>query len=80
MVVAGTIQTRQDSLDYMTWTFFFRRLLQNLSYYGMKEVEDQGLNTFLFGVVGKALDSFSCGGKDCQLLLPGPPFSTSGTA
>ena len=55
-VVAGTIQTRQDALDYMTWTFFFRRLLQNPSYYGMEEVEDQGLNTFLSGVVGKALD------------------------
>ena len=55
-VVAGTIQTRQDALDYMTWTFFFRRLLQNPSYYGMEEVEDQDLNTFLSGVVGRALD------------------------
>ena len=55
-IVSGTIQTRQDALDYMTWTFFFRRLLQNPSYYGMEDVEDEGLNTFLSGVVGKALD------------------------
>ena len=55
-IVAGTIQTRQDALDYMTWTFFFRRLLQNPSYCGMDDVEDGGLNSFLSGVVGKALD------------------------
>ena len=55
-IVAGTIQTRQDALDYMTWTFFFRRLLLNPSYYGMESVEDGGLNTFLSGIVGKALD------------------------
>ena len=55
-VVAGTITTRQDALDYMTWTFFFRRLLLNPSYYGMEDVAEEGLNTFLSGVVGKALD------------------------
>ena len=45
-IVSGTIQTRQDALDYMTWTFFFRRLLQNPSYYGMEEhggVGDQSI-------------------------------------
>jgi len=55
-LVAGTIQSRQDALDYMTWTFFFRRLVQNPSYYGMEDTEEDGLNSFLSGVVGKALD------------------------
>ena len=55
-VVAGTVQSRQDALDYITWTFFFRRLLQNPSYYGMESAEEDGLNTFLSGVVGRALD------------------------
>ncbi len=27
-IVAGTIQTTQEALDYMTWTYFFRRILQ----------------------------------------------------
>ena len=35
-VVAGTINTKQEALDYMTWTFFFRRLVQNPSYYGLE--------------------------------------------
>ncbi|UYV68024.1 ASCC3 [Cordylochernes scorpioides] len=28
-IVAGTIQTKQQCLDYLTWTYFFRRLIKN---------------------------------------------------
>merc|ERR1719341_1360105 len=55
-IVAGTIQSRQDAVDYITWTFFFRRLVQNPSYYGMEDTGEEGLNAFLSGVVGRALD------------------------
>ncbi|KAL6718330.1 putative steryl acetyl hydrolase mug81 [Lecanora helva] len=41
---AGTIGTKQDALDYLTWTFFFRRIHKNPSYYGL-EISAEEHNT-----------------------------------
>ncbi|KAL1954519.1 hypothetical protein VTO42DRAFT_1079 [Malbranchea cinnamomea] len=43
-VSAGTITTKQDALDYLTWTFFFRRLHKNPSFYGL-EISAEEHNT-----------------------------------
>lgn len=43
-VSAGTVTTKQDALDYLTWTFFFRRLHKNPSYYGL-EISAEEHNT-----------------------------------
>lgn len=31
-IVAGTISSKQDAMDYITWTYFFRRLVMNPRY------------------------------------------------
>lgn len=28
-IAAGTISSKQDAMDYITWTYFFRRLMNN---------------------------------------------------
>uniref|UniRef100_A0A061RFI5 Sec63-domain-containing protein n=1 Tax=Tetraselmis sp. GSL018 TaxID=582737 RepID=A0A061RFI5_9CHLO len=50
-VVSGTIATMQDAVDYLSWTFFYRRLLQNPSYYDLESTEPECLSEFLSGMV-----------------------------
>ncbi|XP_019851379.1 PREDICTED: activating signal cointegrator 1 complex subunit 3-like [Amphimedon queenslandica] len=36
-IVSGTVTSKQDALDYLTWTYFFRRLVMNPSYYQLED-------------------------------------------
>lgn len=62
-IVAGTIGTKQEVLDYLTWTYFFRRLMQNPSYYNL-ELENEAettniVNAYLSAIVEKSLRTLS---------------------
>lgn len=62
-IVAGTISSTQEALDYLTYTYFFRRLVQNPSYYKLDNCEPNAVNKFLSKVVSdtfKVLESASC--------------------
>eukprot|EP00501_MAST-03F_sp_TOSAG23-6_P000199 GSMAST32.ASY1.ANO1.202.1 assembled CDS len=54
-IAGGTIQSRNDAVDYLTWTFLFRRILQNPSYYNLDDATPSGMRNFLFELVDNCL-------------------------
>ncbi|KAG0229103.1 activating signal cointegrator 1 complex subunit [Actinomortierella wolfii] len=56
-IVGGTVKTKQDAMDYLTWTYFFRRLQMNPSYYGVEDLTPEGVNTYLSDLIEKTVSN-----------------------
>lgn len=50
------IKTKQDCLDWFTWTYMYRRLLQNPNYYDLQGKTKEHLNDYLSELVEKTLN------------------------
>ncbi|CAO3640291.1 unnamed protein product [Cunninghamella blakesleeana] len=77
-IIGGTITTKQDALDYLTWTYFYRRLQQNPTYYGLDDMTQKGVDTFLSNMINDVtgrLASSGCisieDGFDLIPMIPG---------
>ena len=42
-IASGSILNVQNCIDYMTWTYYFRRIVKNPSYYGVKDTSHKGI-------------------------------------
>nr|XP_048700883.1 activating signal cointegrator 1 complex subunit 3 isoform X3 [Caretta caretta] len=74
-IAAGTITSKQDAMDYITWTYFFRRLIMNPSYYNLDDVSHDTMNKFLSNLVEKSLIDLECSycieiGEDNRCIEP----------
>lgn len=58
-IAAGTLLSKQSCIEYITWTYFFRRLLKNPSYYGLKSIDAGILNEFLNKIVDTVLNDLA---------------------
>lgn len=54
--MAGTVKSRQEALDYLTWTYFFRRLLRNPTYYGLVSLEEADINRYLSSLIENTIN------------------------
>ncbi|KIV84311.1 hypothetical protein PV11_00099 [Exophiala sideris] len=54
-----TISSTQDAVDWTTYTYFYRRLLANPSFYGLNDTSHDGLSTFLSELVENTLKELS---------------------
>ncbi|XP_028968689.1 activating signal cointegrator 1 complex subunit 3 [Galendromus occidentalis] len=76
-IVAGTLTTTQDCMEYMTWTYFFRRLLQNPSYYDLEDVASAEVNKYLSDLIARTIDTLIRSycvelDEDDRTLIPTP--------
>lgn len=75
-ISAETIVSKQDALDYLTWTFFFRRVHKNPSYYGLDLSSEEHnsneasalANEFMIHIVNEALDELET--SSCVKIHP----------
>lgn len=55
-IVAGTIQNKQDAMDWITWTFMYRRISQNPNYYNLAGKTGQHINDHLSELIETTIE------------------------
>ncbi|CAK7339039.1 unnamed protein product [Dovyalis caffra] len=61
-VAAQVITNKQDAVDYLTWTFMYRRLTQNPNYYNLQGVCPGHLSDHLSELVDNTLSDLEASG------------------
>lgn len=61
-IIGGTITSKQDAMDYLTWTYLFRRLFMNPSYYDLESTTSSIINAYLSSLVTNTLQTLEDAG------------------
>lgn len=56
-ISSGTIKSRQEAMDFLTWTFLYRRAHHNPTYYGIEDISQDGISQYLSGLIDKVIEN-----------------------
>lgn len=79
-IASGTIKSRQDAIDFLMWTFLYRRAHNNPTYYGIDDTSTDGINTFLSNLIDRTIENLkesSCVLTGDKYIYPTPYLSIS---
>lgn len=74
-ISSGTIKSRQDAMDFLTWTFLYRRAHHNPTYYGIEDITQEGISLYLSKLVDKVINNLvdsKCLTSTGEKLFPTP--------
>ena len=58
-IVVKTVENKQDAVDYLTWSFYYRRINQNPGYYNLVGVTPQHMSDHLSELVEDTLNDLA---------------------
>ena len=61
-IVSRTVKNKQDAVDYITWSLYYRRLTQNPNYYNMTGVTHRHVSDHLSDLVENVLSDLEASG------------------
>ena len=56
LIASGSVRNKQDAVDFLTWTLYYRRLVSNPNYYGFQKYDPLSLSANLSACIEKAVD------------------------
>jgi pre-mRNA-splicing helicase BRR2 len=62
-IVAKSISSKMDGVDWLTWTFMYRRLVNNPNFYNMDDTSEQSISLYLSDLIDETaeyLTSIKC--------------------
>ncbi len=58
-IASGTLSNKKHCIEYLTWTYFFRRLTKNPAFYNVDITDANGVNNYLKQLVAQTLKKLS---------------------
>merc|ERR1711871_219519 len=55
-IVTKTVENKQDAVDYLTWTFYYRRLIQNPNFYNLSGVTHRHMSDHLSELIETTIE------------------------